>query len=131
MELRPDASRSSPAHRAAAAPPAGGLSPAQTATLRRAAADFESFLIRDVIKTMRQSPTSRKGLLGGFGRGFYQDLMDDELAKALARRGGLGLADVLVRGMNPAVTPARNPSSSGAGQPINNPSPTPPDQEHP
>jgi flagellar protein FlgJ len=96
----------------------GDLSPAEAAKLKKAAQDFEAIVLRDVIKGMRQSGPAAKGLLSGTGQNLYQDMMDDELAKALARKGGLGLADVLVRGLTRHAYPQKNPSSSTASGPM-------------
>ena len=71
--------------------------PAEVAKLRQAAQDFESVFLNHMLKTMRQSATSGPGMGGGSGQRMYRDLLDDELAKSIAKGGGLGLADVLVR----------------------------------
>ena len=130
MEVGPASARASASSRLAADPAIGGPSPSDAAKLRKAAQDFEALLVRDVIKTMRQSSAGGRGLLGGAGRNFYQDLIDDELAKALARQGGLGLADVLVRGVTRAASPAKNPSSPPAGRPITSVATTPGHEEN-
>ena len=72
-------------------------SPAEVAKLRKAAQDFESVFLNHMLKTMRQSATSGPGMGGRSGERMYRDLLDDELAKSIAKSGGLGLADVLVR----------------------------------
>jgi flagellar protein FlgJ len=74
---------------------AGPLDPAELAKLKEAARGFEAIFIQQMLKGMRQ-PAG--GLLApGPGRQLYQDLADEELARSLSRRGGVGLADFLVR----------------------------------
>ena len=129
MEIEPASARASTPSRLAVPAAIGGTSPPDAAALRKAAQDFEALLIRDVIKTMWPSPTGGKGFLSGIGRNFHQDLMDDALARALARHGGLGLAEVLVRGVMRTSPPAKNPSSLPGGPPITRVATTPTDEE--
>jgi flagellar protein FlgJ len=67
------------------------------AKVKRAAQEFEAIVLGQMLKTMRQASATGPLLLGGTSQKLYRDLMDDELAKALARKGGVGLADVLAR----------------------------------
>jgi flagellar protein FlgJ len=54
-------------------------------------------LIARMLQLMRQS-IPQDGLLGsGPGKEVYQGLMDQELAKKMSRRGGIGLGEVLYR----------------------------------
>lgn len=70
---------------------------AELASLKEAARGFEAILIQQMVKGMRQ-PAAAGGLLApGPGRQLYQDIADEELARSLARSGGVGLADFLVR----------------------------------
>jgi Rod binding domain-containing protein len=50
-----------------------------------------------MLKTMRQAGSQGPVALTGTSQKLYRDLMDDELAKTIARKGGVGLTDVLVR----------------------------------
>lgn len=131
MDIVPTSASASIPRRLAAEPPLAGQSASDTAKLRKAAQDFESLILRDVIKKMRGSSAPKKGLLSGAGQNLYQDLMDDELSKAMARQGGLGLADVLVRGLIRSSAGTKNSSSSTASRPINSPSTTPTGEENP
>ena len=107
----------------------GAFSPSDLAKLKQAARDFESILLRDVLKTMRESSTQGKGLLSGTSQRLYQDMMDDEMAKAMARQGGLGLADMLVRSLTRLGAPAKKSSSSAPAGPMNPTSTTPAEEE--
>lgn len=81
-----------------AKPPAAGAVPAaEKARIRRAAQDFEAIFLHQMLKAMRQASGPGKVLLGGTGQKFYQDMMDDELSKAMSRSGGLGLSDLMIR----------------------------------
>ena len=63
--------------------------------LREACRELESFFLEQLIKGMR-STLPDDGLFGG-GRGeeLFQSLLDAEIARKMAARGGVGLADVL------------------------------------
>ena len=63
--------------------------------LKKSCSDFESILIGQWLKTMRQS-IAPSGLMGnGLGKGIYESLFDQELSQALAKRGGLGLGKTI------------------------------------
>jgi flagellar protein FlgJ len=77
--------------------------------MREAARDFEAILLQQMLTALRRASGDGKALLSGTGNKLYQGLMDEELARSLARGGGLGLADMLVRELT-----RRNPSSPPA-----------------
>ncbi len=63
--------------------------------LKKSCADFESILISQLLKSMRQTMTT-SGLMGsGFGKDMYISLFDQELSQSLAKRGGLGLGKMI------------------------------------
>lgn len=74
-----------------------GVSPADVNGVRQAAQEFEAIVLGQMLKTMRQASAQGPMALTGTSQKLYRDLMDDELAKTIARKGGVGLADVLVR----------------------------------
>jgi Rod binding domain-containing protein len=102
------------------ATPAGGVaqpSPADLKRMREAARGFEAIFIQQMMKGMRQAGATG-GLTGkGPGQQMYQDLADEELARSLSEKGGVGLADYLIRHL--ARPGAKNPSSPGQTVPIN------------
>ncbi|MBM4333006.1 MAG: hypothetical protein FJ117_17630 [Deltaproteobacteria bacterium] len=67
--------------------------------MEKACADFESLFISQILKLMRQavSPTGFPG--NGPGKEIYQTLIDQELGKALAKRGGMGLGTMIYKQM--------------------------------
>ena len=59
--------------------------------LKKACSDFEALFLARMLKVMRQSVPS-SGLWGnGPGKEIYDSLMDQELSKKMAQRGGIGL----------------------------------------
>ena len=76
---------------------AGLADPATTKQIRHAAQEFEAIVLGQMLKTMRQASAQGPVALTGMSQKLYRDLMDDELAKAVSRSGGVGLADTLVR----------------------------------
>lgn len=63
--------------------------------LKKSCADFESILISQLLKSMRQTMTT-SGLMGsGSGKDMYISLFDQELSQSLAKRGGLGLGKMI------------------------------------
>lgn len=75
----------------------------ETAELRQAAQEFESFLLQQLLKQARASAR----LLGGdtqpemAGRDIFESWQDESYANAVASAGGIGLADMLVRQLQP------------------------------
>jgi len=78
---------------------AGQAAPAtkDVAQVRRAAQEFEAIVLGQMLKTMRQASATGPVALTGTSQKLYRDLMDDELAKVVSKKGGVGLADILVR----------------------------------
>src|SRR3990172_2518412 len=63
--------------------------------LRKACADFESLFIYQMFKTMRNT-VPPGGLLGNrAGKDVYEMMMDQKVSEELAKKGGMGLQDVL------------------------------------
>jgi flagellar protein FlgJ len=103
--------------------PAAGLDPAR---LRQAAQDVEAIFLHTLLRTMRDS-VSQNGI---FPRGnalkIYESLQDQEVARAMARGGGVGLSDLLVRDMTRRLDPPEKASSPEPGGPISRSQPTAP-----
>jgi peptidoglycan hydrolase FlgJ len=63
--------------------------------LKKACTDFESIMISQLLKSMRQT-MAPSGLTGnGLGKGIYDSLFDQEVSRSLAKRGGLGLGKMI------------------------------------
>jgi flagellar protein FlgJ len=67
------------------------------AALQKAARQFESLMLQQMLKAMRAA-TPGEDALGGSEQGsFYRDMFDQQLAVQLSRGKGIGLADMMVR----------------------------------
>ena len=70
--------------------------------VRQAAEQFESFFLSQIFKSMRE--TVPEGLFdGGFSGETYTEMLDQEHARSLSEKGGIGLADVLERQLQGTV----------------------------
>jgi murein DD-endopeptidase MepM/ murein hydrolase activator NlpD len=98
-----------PAHAGSAA----GRRPASS-DLRAVAREFESLMLLQMVKQMRQSFLEEAAPGEGLGLGTMTETMDVELVRALTAQGGLGLAAVLERGLARVVSPVAAPTSSVA-----------------
>lgn len=70
----------------------------KTDELRKATQDFEAVFIAQLLSQMRKAMAPPSSLLGG-GREeeTFRDLMDQEIGKSVARRGGLGIGEAVYR----------------------------------
>lgn len=74
--------------------------PAQSGKgLRQAAEQFEALFLNIMMKTMREATASNEegDLFGSSSVKTYESLFDQEIAQQMAKRGGLGLADMMVK----------------------------------
>ncbi len=69
--------------------------------IRKTAEQFEAYFIQQMMKTMRES-IEKSDLVDSGNMDMYQDLMDKEVSLSMAKRGGMGLADMLERQMHQA-----------------------------
>jgi murein DD-endopeptidase MepM/ murein hydrolase activator NlpD len=105
----------------------------QAAAARRAkvielAEQFESMLLSQMLRQMRQSMLSddEGGDQLGFGSKTMTDTVDSQLAQTLSRSSRLGLSDFIVRAFDRQVQPAQGPVvSSGNGPEAVQPEPAP------
>lgn len=67
------------------------------AQLRNACSKMESLFLHYLLKEMRSS-IDKSGLIsGGRAEEIYTSMLDSEMAKEAAQRGGIGLAELLLR----------------------------------
>jgi Rod binding domain-containing protein len=67
--------------------------------LKKACTEFEGLFIQEILKFMRQTiPASPLGEAGA-GKEVYQSLLDQELSKNLAKKGGLRIGEMVYRQM--------------------------------
>ncbi len=67
------------------------------AKAREAAEEFEAFFLSQVLQSMFKGIKSDGMFGGGHGEAVYRPLMLQEYAKLIAERGGVGLADAVMR----------------------------------
>ena len=93
-------------------PPAASFSGKDRAELKKVAEEFEAVFIGQLLKVMRQT-IEESGLEGGgFGKSIYTELFDQEIALNMARRGALGIGDIIYRNLAD-----EDPESIGGMQP--------------
>ena len=73
-----------------------GLSPLEAQRLEKACAEFESLFINLVMKQMRKTVTKSGLIDGGMGEEIFTGMLDEEIAKQMASRHGLGLRGALI-----------------------------------
>ena len=94
---------------------------ADSALERRIAAEqFEGLFLTLMLKQMRSAGAIEGGLIDRDRLQFQQDLFDEELAQTLARGGGVGLADAILRSWS---EPGRDGSRRRAGEALPLPAP--------
>ena len=81
---------------------------ANAQALRQAAEDFEAVFLAQMLSPMFETLPSDSLFGGGPGENIYRSLMVEEYGKAIARSGGVGIADQVERellriqeGLNP------------------------------
>ncbi|HYE91919.1 MAG TPA: rod-binding protein [Terriglobales bacterium] len=109
------------ARAAAPAGTQGAIAPADVRRLRATAHEIESMFLQQMLKTMRQATPGLQGPLSGTGQRVYQEMMDEQLARSMAKGGGIGLADMLVRDVLRRQGVEKKPSSPPADVPIGEP----------
>jgi len=94
--------------------------------LKKVSQEFEAIFIAQLLKVMRETIEESGLTEGGFGKSIYTELFDQEVSLSIARRGALGISDLLYRSLvekalesaAPASPPAPEtlvPSASPAG----------------
>ncbi len=76
------------------------LSPAMIAKARQSAQDFEAMALGQLLQPMFNTVDTSKGLFGGgVGEATWKPMLVDEMAKSMARAGGIGIADAVFKEM--------------------------------
>jgi flagellar protein FlgJ len=80
---------------------ANGRAADEAGRFRQVAQEFESLLLEQMFKEMRVGGP-KSALLGKDpGREIFNEMMDGEYARLMSQRGGIGIADFMVRNMAP------------------------------
>lgn len=79
--------------------PAAPSTPAkpENPAARRAAEDFESVFINQLLEGMSEGLKSEEPFSGGDAEKTYRSILNDSIAKEIARHGGVGIADQVYR----------------------------------
>jgi murein DD-endopeptidase MepM/ murein hydrolase activator NlpD len=78
----------------------GAKSEDDATRLREAAKEFEALFLYQMMKVMRETIEESELTDTGMGSSVYTELFDQELARSMADRGALGIADLLIRGLS-------------------------------
>lgn len=90
----------------------------ETRPLREAATELEGVFLGLLLKAMRGSPASGGLFHEGSDTQMYREMFDQEIGRSLARAGGIGLAQMILRDQ------ARRQATDGAA-PSDDQGPTP------
>lgn len=87
----------------------------QAGALRQAAEQFESIFFSMLLGSMRKANEAFEadGMMNSQTTKFYRDMQDSQMASELSQNGALGLADLLVQQLSPALG-IKSPSSATA-----------------
>jgi soluble lytic murein transglycosylase-like protein len=85
----------------------------EIARARRACQDFESIFIHKMLASMRDAFKSEDDEDSDFGGDIFKSMMDEQLSVALARAGGIGLAEMLGKSLGVESGPAEPTSATG------------------
>ena len=84
----------------AARPAQTALSPEQVERTRRSAQEFEALAVAQMLQPMFNTVDTSKGLFGGGkGEAAWKPMMVEEMGKMLAKSGGIGIADAVLKEM--------------------------------
>lgn len=78
----------------------------EKAALRQAAEQFESIFFNMLLSSMRKANAAFEvdGMMNSQTTKFYRDMHDSQMSTELAKNGALGLADILVQQLSPALS---------------------------
>jgi len=92
---------------------AGGPAKAEAPdpNLLKAAKDFESIFVRQMLKSLEKTTAAGGNAKATAGQSTYGSMIVDSLSESISKAGGLGLADVVARSMM-AAHPVAKPAPS-------------------
>ncbi len=83
---------------------------ADTARLRRVAEEFEAQALGALLQPMFDGLSTKGPFGGGSGEAQWRPMLVDAIGKSIARSGGLGIADAVMRDLIRAQEAAREPT---------------------
>jgi Rod binding domain-containing protein len=84
------------------------------AKLKSSAQEFEALFLGYMLNVMRSTIEESDLTEKGLGQSTYTELFDQEVARSLAKRRALGIADLLVRNLTPQVVSPEPETAGGA-----------------
>ena len=76
------------------------LSPEQVERTRKSAQEFEAMAVAQMLQPMFSTVDTSKGVFGGGkGEAAWKPMMVEEMGKMLAKSGGIGIADAVLKEM--------------------------------
>jgi len=105
-------------------PPAHGVgaltnAPTPDPAALKAAKDFESIFVRQMLKSVEKTTAAGGGAKAAPGQSTYGSMIVDTLSESISRGGGLGLADVIAKAMMASHPGLKNPAAAASGSPAN------------
>ena len=90
----------------------------QKSELKKVSEEFEAVFIAYLLKVMRETIEESGLTEGGFGKTIYTELFDQEISVYMAKRGALGISDLLYRDLS---AKALNNAQPGEAKPKDSP----------
>lgn len=75
----------------------------EDAGLKKAAADFESLFVNQLLSTMRETVTDSELLPNNHGEKMFRSMLDQEYAQKAAKNGSLGLGKMIYEELRPKL----------------------------
>ena len=93
---------------------ASALSPARLAQLRQQAQDLEGVFLNTLMKEVFASAKADQSVTGGgFGEETWRGMQAEQMADAMARAGGIGIADAVLPDLIAAQEAAQKTKTTG------------------
>lgn len=96
-----------------AAPPPAPRPQGDRAALARAARDFEAMALGALLQPLFEGLGPSPPFGGGAGEAMWRPLLVNEIARAIAEAGGVGIADAVLRQMLADQEARQNPNHGG------------------
>jgi murein DD-endopeptidase MepM/ murein hydrolase activator NlpD len=86
----------------------------QKGELKKVSQEFEAVFVAYLLKVMRETIEESGLMEEGFGKSIYTEMFDQEVSLSIARKGSLGISDLLYRNLSQAgTTEDSQPSNAG------------------
>lgn len=86
--------------------------------VREVAEDFVSVFMNQITKSMRATVQQNESMHGDNGEKFFQEMLDTEYSKTMARGSGYGLTDLIYQSMMKSYELQREPQPGDAPVPV-------------